>query len=372
MRFSFVVPLILNSKLTLMKTRTLMLAAMLLLPTLLHAQQDTSSTKKEGKKFGITGVPDLSFDRSRGFGFGAMGMMVFDVDKKHPQAPPSQLSIMGTYTTKKNWYVMSFARLFLHNDDYRVMFGGGYMNSNFQTYVNIGDESVVVPYNTYGTFFFGSPSIRVYDRIYVGVSFQFFRTHLIFDESSLGLDNTTSNSYQNALGLNILYDSKDNQFSPSKGLFAGVIYKNFPSWLGNDSIFSKLNLMANYYLRLNPHMILASRASGEIAVGNSIPFIAQSYVGNKDIRGYTKGEYRGNQVYAIQSELRWNMYKAFGMVGFFGLAMAHSPGETSPVLPGGGIGVRYKVLPKFNLNIGVDGALGKDDWGVYFRIGEAF
>ncbi len=355
-----------------MKTRHALIALLILVPTLLRAQQDSASSKENSKKLSFAGVPQVSFDRSRGFGFGATGMMLFDVDREHPQAPPSQLSVMGEYTTKKNWYAMAFARLFLRNDNYRIALGGGYLNSNFQTYVEVGGEHIEVPYNTYGTFLFAAPSIRVYGRLYAGVSFQYFRTHLIFDESNLGINNTTSSSYQNGLGLNLMYDSKDNQFAPSKGFFGSIIYKNFPSWLANDSVFNKLTITANYYHRLNPHMVLASRAAMDAAVGGSIPFIAQSYVGNKDIRGYTKGEYRGNQVYALQSELRWNVYKAFGVVGFFGLALANSPDYTSPVLPGGGVGVRYKVLPKFNLNVGVDGAVGKDDWGIYFRIGEAF
>ena len=37
-----------------------------------------------------------------------------------------------------------------------------------------------------------------------------------------------------------------------------------------------------------------------------------------------------------------------------------------------GAGVRYLAIPKANINIGFDAEIGRDDWGVYFRIGEAF
>ncbi len=30
------------------------------------------------------------------------------------------------------------------------------------------------------------------------------------------------------------------------------------------------------------------------------------------------------------------------------------------------------MIPSRNINVGIDGALGKEDWGIYFRIGEAF
>ncbi|SHL60719.1 hypothetical protein SAMN05444266_104147 [Chitinophaga jiangningensis] len=93
-------------------------------------------------------------------------------------------------------------------------------------------------------------------------------------------------------------------------------------------------------------------------------------IGGKDIRGYTNGKYRGNQVYAAQAEYRWNFYKRWGAVGFFGVAFTEAP--SSAVLPGGGVGVRFKAIRSRNINIGVDGALGKDDKGIYFRINEAF
>lgn len=35
-------------------------------------------------------------------------------------------------------------------------------------------------------------------------------------------------------------------------------------------------------------------------------------------------------------------------------------------------GIRYMPIEKQRINIGIDTALGKDDWGVYFRIGESF
>lgn len=44
----------------------------------------------------------------------------------------------------------------------------------------------------------------------------------------------------------------------------------------------------------------------------------------------------------------------------------------SELLPGIGVGVRYLMLPKERINIGFDVAVGKDDWGMYFRIGESF
>ncbi|WP_310377703.1 hypothetical protein [Flavobacterium sp.] len=42
------------------------------------------------------------------------------------------------------------------------------------------------------------------------------------------------------------------------------------------------------------------------------------------------------------------------------------------LLPSIGAGIRYLAIPKQRMNVGFDTALGKDDWGIYFRIGEVF
>ena len=33
---------------------------------------------------------------------------------------------------------------------------------------------------------------------------------------------------------------------------------------------------------------------------------------------------------------------------------------------------RYMAFPENKMNVGLDFAAGKDDWGIYFRIGESF
>jgi len=101
----------------------------------------------------------------------------------------------------------------------------------------------------------------------------------------------------------------------------------------------------------------------------------QFVVGRDDIRGYTNGKHRANQVYDIQAEYRWNFYKKWGAVAFGGIATAvDKPNEITwdGILPAAGVGIRYKAVPTEDINIGIDVAVGKDDWGIYFRIGEAF
>ena len=63
------------------------------------------------------------------------------------------------------------------------------------------------------------------------------------------------------------------------------------------------------------------------------------------------------------------------MVAFAGIASAVeklSDIPDSDILPGIGAGIRFKMLPKEKINVGIDGAVGKGDYSITFRIGESF
>ncbi len=338
-------------------------------PAIAQTTDTTKTTsKKADKNIAITGIPTLSFNRSRGVGIGGLGMMFFKTTQDSATSP-SRVILNAQYTTKNNWAVMAFSQLFLWDDFVRLSVGGGYFSAHFQTYQDIPDygNMVEVPYANAGYFVFFSPLFQVYKHLYVGPTFSIMHTDVDFTlpDGTVETQKTNTNSW----GLVSMYDTKNNQYNPDKGITAAIRYTNNPAFLGNDSLFNKLYVFVNYYTRLNESMVLASRFSGNIGLGD-VPFASQSYVGGKDIRGYTQGQYRGNQTYAAQTELRWNFYKRWGVVGFFGLAMTVDP--ESQVLQGGGVGLRFKLIPKYNINAGIDGAVGKNDWGVYFRITEAF
>ncbi len=98
-------------------------------------------------------------------------------------------------------------------------------------------------------------------------------------------------------------------------------------------------------------------------------------LGGRDIRGYSEGKYRGDGLMAVHGEYRYNFKNKLGLVAFFGLGAIYGSDTESfdwKTYPGGGVGIRYRAFKTVKFNIGLDAAMGKDDWGLYFRIGEAF
>lgn len=120
--------------------------------------------------------------------------------------------------------------------------------------------------------------------------------------------------------------------------------------------------------------VLALRFAGKFGLG-SIAFEQQVTLGGRDIRGYSEGKYRGDGLVAAQGEYRYNFKNKLGMVGFFGLGTIYGSDTESfdwKTYSGGGVGIQYRAFKTVKFNIGLDAAMGKDDWGLYFRIGEAF
>jgi outer membrane translocation and assembly module TamA len=156
-------------------------------------------------------------------------------------------------------------------------------------------------------------------------------------------------------------------------------FKNqfYRSWVGSDYEFVRYLVTYNQFFKLGKtegKHVLVARATMNIATGD-VPFEGQTVVGGDDIRGYSQGKYRNDQVYTLQTEYRLNFYRKWGLVAFAGLATAVANFSDIPdtqLLPGVGAGVRFRMLPSEKVNIGVDVGVGRGDYSLTFRIGEAF
>ena len=69
------------------------------------------------------------------------------------------------------------------------------------------------------------------------------------------------------------------------------------------------------------------------------------------------------------------LHLIWGFAAFGGVAaVVNNFGDLSfnHLLPAAGAGIRFAAIPKSNINIWIVAAVGKEDWGAYYRMGEAF
>ncbi|QLE02404.1 BamA/TamA family outer membrane protein [Galbibacter sp. BG1] len=354
----------------------ILIASFLLFTQFLQSQtvqKDSVDTKSvEDKRFDLTIMPFLSYNRNLEFMFGAIPMAMYRLQKNDTISPKSISGLSAVYTTNSSYFISVFNRFFFNEDRWRakMFFITGDYNSQFF----MQDEEVTPGFYDYGTkatvFSIGFQR-RIIEDLYGGLTYTYAHYDTVYEDDV----QPPSIVETNAIELNTLYDSRDNVYYPKKGEKVSLRYIAFPEWFGNEFTANKILTEYNKYIGMkNGRDVLAARFSGKFGLGD-IAFQQQVTIGGKDIRGYSQGEFRGDGLMALQGEYRYNFAKKMGLVGFAGLATIYGSDTEDfnwGLYPGAGVGYRYQAFKKVKFNIGIDAAVGKDDWGVYFRIGEAF
>jgi outer membrane protein assembly factor BamA len=176
------------------------------------------------------------------------------------------------------------------------------------------------------------------------------------------------------LGPTASYDSRDKDYSPSRG---SLVQTGFDLGM-NDFIsrapFMRATLAYNRYDTVADDLVLASHGSfcgegGEVPIFELCLFGAQN-----DLRGYAVGRYQDKTMFTLQEELRWHAFWRIGFVAFAGLgSVAPTINRFDKILYSGGAGMRFLASPDYGVNIGIDGAvnaLGQPS--LYIQVGEAF
>lgn len=314
-------------------------------------------------------IPYMNYSRSIGLTLGALPMAMFNPVKNDTLSPSSLAGLLGMYSTNKTWFLVGFSKIHLDADNWRLIFAGGTGSVNFQFYLD-NPINAWIPYNTGMGFAVIQVQRRLVNRLYLGLSYVYMELN-----TSSEVIPVSHNTILRGLGTQLNMDGRTNVYYPRDGYNTNLKYLTYPSWMGNEFASNKIEFDYNRYFPFREEQdVLVARAFAGLGLGD-ISFNQQFIVGQRDIRGYTQGEYRGNYLLAIQSEYRWNFHERWGAVGFLGFATvfeAINEDDSGKILPGIGAGIRYTAFTDNHMNVGIDMAKGKNDWGIYFRIGEAF
>ncbi|MFH6948842.1 BamA/TamA family outer membrane protein [Flavobacterium sp. FlaQc-51] len=333
--------------------------------------KNSISKPQADKNIDFNVLPYLNYNRTLDFMFGAIPMMMYKINKTDTISPKSLSGLSGVYTTNKSYFIASFNKWYFKEDTWRAQLFLVTGNQNAQFYVDDIDMPDFYDYATKSSMINFSIQRKVIKALYAGLGYSYAHYDTKYQDDI----EPSAVTQTNGLQLNVMYDTRDAVYYPTKGDKIKVRWLTYPTWFGNDANANKILSEYNKYFPMqNGTDVLAARFSGKFGLGN-IAFEQQVTIGNEDIRGYSEGKYRGDGLMALQAEYRYNFNKKMGLVGFAGLATIYGS-DTSDfnwgLYPGAGVGYRYRAFKHEKFNIGLDAALGKGDWGLYFRIGEAF
>jgi hypothetical protein len=204
-------------------------------------------------------------------------------------------------------------------------------------------------------------------------------------------DRTTFNSKEyilSGLSANFIYDTRDNQINPYKGIYANINYRINPTFLGSSKNSSSLWLEFRTYVGLSknkPRHLIAFWTYGEFTISGMVPYLTLPYLGDdqraRSGRGYTNGRFRGDHLVYGEVEYRFPIWPCTNIIGGVLFVNAVTTSNSDPnktvnlfqyIRPAVGIGLRVMVNKHFRTNINLDYAIGKESSGFYFSGQETF
>ncbi|GAO41108.1 hypothetical protein [Flavihumibacter petaseus] len=295
-----------------------------------------------------------------------------------PQPPNLTTGLIGA-TVNGSWFTGAFRAATIRKWGIRYKTGLAYADINISYYrniANLGEKE----------FAFNLKTVP----IYLNVNKQLYNPkwslglQYIFAHTNVSLRGTDSlpdfvkdrevKSNIGELGVVGFYDSRDNTFTPDKGIKAQALVNFSDNVFGSDYDYQRLN---SYIYWFQPIRKNETTGKGWIS---GLRFDYQQMFGNPpfyiipsiQLRGVPTMRYQGMKNMLAETEQRWDIVRRWSLITFAGAGKAfddYSEFGDAQWIYSYGAGFRYLLARKFKLRMGVDVAKGPSDWGYYIVFG---
>jgi outer membrane protein assembly factor BamA len=315
------------------------------------------------------------------WGFGAIAARFFKPDPHDSTVRTSDVNLLGLYTVRQQLVVVLSSTIFLPKEDRIARFQASY--SYFpDKFWGLGNHSQWSQEEDFKEKqYFINPQFlqRIHRKLYVGITYEFQHSGPIIyaPEGIFDKDNIIGRKGGNTSGVGpiLSWDTRNNAYSPTKGVFAEIQYLWYDPRLGSDFKLHLFNLDFRKFFYLSNNAVFAVQAISGLSGGNT-PFRKLQELGGSDMmRGYYQGRYTDKCLMAYQAEYRKPLFWRFGAVIFV------STGEVSPDIQhfdlnglhyayGGGI--RFMLSTEEKLNVRIDYGIAPRSSAFNVQLREAF
>jgi len=441
-----------------------LLASLLFASRMAMAQLDTTLHKKENRKKGWTfgGLPVIAYDADQGFQLGALAQVFnYGDGTTYPEYKHTFYAEVSFFTKGSAVFQLFYDSKYLFPGHIRFTgditymperaldfygFNGYQANYNHSLETQGSDDYISrVYYRCQRKLFrvmadFQGPILGQKLRWLAGVNFFDIRMATV-DISKINAGKKESNQLPDTailwdnyvkygllnpaerdggsltfLKLGLIYDTRDNEAAPNKGIWSEILLMAAPTFLGNSPYaFVKLAITHRQFISLvNKYLVLAYRLNYQGTIGGSSPYYIDPYMfsswslstkpdglgGARTLRGVLRDRVVGDGVAVGNLELRWKFWRThflkqnlyFGLVGFLDGGMVVQERKVySNLVPENeqsfyfnaatdcmhfstGLGLRLALNENFMLTVDYGFALNKLDGssGLYIGIGHMF
>jgi hypothetical protein len=167
------------------------------------------------------------------------------------------------------------------------------------------------------------------------------------------------------------FDSRDNLFTPTRGIYAESSILVSRENLGASDDFERFQQVLMGWYPIADAVTLGLRGDYQWS-SEGTPFFLRPYV---KLRGVTAMRYQGDEMASVEVEARWQFRPRWSVVAIAGGGTARTSRDSfsgTKQVSSGGIGFRYELARKFGLHAGMDVAFSSETTAVYFQVGNAW
>jgi hypothetical protein len=327
--------------------------------------------------YGFVPIGSVLTEPAIGYG-GALGLIFIQPNTDPDGQPmrPNLAAAAGFATENGSWGGAGGHSGLWNGGRLKTLFGAFYTSLNLEFFGNtdVDVDDRAFEYNLLGWGSLGEADWKIGETSsWFGLRYVYADVTAEFDLGNVVPSLQPLESDQRLSGLTPLlsYDTRDNIFTPTRGVYAEASIAVFSEALGGDSDFELSSLMGLWYHPLSDQLSLGVRGDFTASSGD-IPFYLRPYV---QLRGIQSLRLQGENRAQAEIELRWQRWGRYSLVAFAGggtvwKGLDDFDNERSTAT--GGIGMRYLLARLFGLHMGVDVGFGPDDPILYIQFGNAW
>lgn len=329
---------------------------------------------------GFMPVPLIITEPAVGFG-GGLGAVFFHNKKKRAgetrkgELPPVMTIGAAAVTSNGSKIGLIGHQGSYKQDRFRYTGALGYTDVNLAFYgAGLIDDEEKYDFNIKGFVLFQEFLVRPHKEMpfFLGFNYLFFNNDITF---KTGIDdipefnNLTDKLDIAGLKFVTIWDTRDNTFTPTKGIFTALELGRFDEAFGGQSNYWTVLNRTYAYLPFEPAKIYSGYRFNWHSKWDNVPFYELPYI---NLRGIPMLRYQGPHMATVETEWRWQFWRRWSAIGFVGAGVVDDKVynfdiDQSKVAGGGGF--RYLIAKDYGIHAGIDVAKGPEQWAWYLTIG---
>jgi len=297
-----------------------------------------------------------------------------------PKSKPSSITPIIIYTQKNQTAASLNSEIYWDNSNYHFIGSLGYSKFPGEFY-GIGTDAIEDDKEEYTPEQYvleACLQYQFFQRLYFGLGYNFDKFSILKTESDGVLKDKiiigSEGGVNSIIKAIASYDSRDNIFWPTSGYWGELSYGVSDSYTESDFDYTIITADLRNYRSLSERFVLAGQFRYE-SVNGDAPFNHLPQIGGDLLmRGYYAGRYTDKNMYVIQTELRFPVWRKLGAAVFCGVGDVASKADefkSENIKPSYGLGLRYRITDE-KVNVRLDLGYGDNSSGFYISFGEAF